>query len=56
MVFRQLDLFTDIAQEQEKAKEEKAVLEREKKAQLAMLRLTRVRSAAAPACGIRTAG
>ena len=39
MVFRQLDLFTDIAQEQEKAKEEKAVLEREKKAQLAMLEI-----------------
>lgn len=39
MVFRQLDLFTDIAKEQEKAKEEKAVLEREKKAQLAMLEI-----------------
>ncbi len=36
---RQLDLFTDIADEQEQEKEDSAALEKEKKAQLAMLKI-----------------
>ena len=36
---RQLDLFTDIADGQEREKEDSAALEKEKKAQLAMLKI-----------------